>query len=468
MEMKHISISLLLVFFTIAFTSCSKKEYIDCIPVESTAVISLDVAKLMSNSSEKRLPFLDKIIGKESGDRTGIDAGEKIYLFENNDGLLGLCASVQSADKITELIKDKLLPDGTCTAIMKKDGVSITTVYQNWLFAYDDDALIVAGPFVEQEKAQLQRRVMRWFKADEDASIRNSKLYETLETMSAPISMVARSHALPETLTSMFSLGMPSSVDPSQIIVAAEMTPSDDEIISVDISTFSYNEKLNRQMEKSKANFRPAKASLINKIYLSDMSVMMNVKGENLLNMLRQRKEFQSMLAGINTAIDIDNILRSFDGEVIMTTKETSDATDFTLYAETVSIKWLADVDYWKRSCPSGTSITTIGNNVFDYQFDRNNSSGRHFFFGLTDANRFLGTTDIECKALFTTDKGSDSIADNSKYLNILSARNDSRMVLVYHLDSAVEKLETPLKEVLSDVIASFFGNARTVVATIS
>ena len=465
--MKHISVSLLLVLFTIAFTSCSKKEYVDCIPAESSAVISIDVARLMSNTSDKKLPFLEKIIGKESSDMTGIDAGGKIYLFENNDGMLGLCASVQSADKVTELIKGKLVPNGTCSPITKKDDVSITTVNQSWLLAYNNDALIVAGPFVEQEKAQLQRRVLRWFNADDDAGIRNTKLYETLESMSAPISMVARSHALPETLTSLFSLGMPGSVDSSQIIVAAEMTPSDDGIVSVDVSTFSYNDNLNNYMERAKSNFRPVKASLINKIHLSDMSVMMNVKGENLLNMLRERKDFQSMLAGINTAIDIDNILRSFDGEVIMTTRETDDATDFTLYAEMVSSKWLDDVGYWKRSCPSGTSITTVGNNVFDYQFDKNNASGRHFFFGLTDANRFLGTTDADSKTLFLTDKRTGNSVDNSKYMKFLSGQKDCRMVVVYQLERTVEKLETPLREIISDVIVSFFGNARTVVATI-
>lgn len=45
-------------------------------------------------------------------------------------------------------------------------------------------------------------------------------------------------------------------------------------------------------------------------------AMFLNVKGEEFLPLLQSNPSFQAMLAGANMAIDLDNILRSVDGDL--------------------------------------------------------------------------------------------------------------------------------------------------------
>ena len=76
-------------------SSCSNTDYVNAIPKQATAIISVDAAQMSGVGSTLVLKTLLKTtdLGK-----TGIDLSQKVYLFETAEGNLGVCAAVHDAD----------------------------------------------------------------------------------------------------------------------------------------------------------------------------------------------------------------------------------------------------------------------------------------------------------------------------------------------------------------------------------
>ncbi len=90
--------------------------------------------------------------------------------------------------------------------------------------------------------------------------------------------------------------------------------------------------------------------------------IFMNVKGEQFLPMMQSNRSLQTLLMGINQAIDMDNIIRSVDGDMAIVMPSLDDNNmQMTMAAKLSHAKWLGDVDYWKTSCPAGANIANWG-----------------------------------------------------------------------------------------------------------
>ena len=93
---------------------------------------------------------------------------------------------------------------------------------------------------------------------------------------------------------------------------------------------------------------------------------------------------------GINQAIDMDNIIRSVDGDMaIVMPSLTDNDMQMTMAAKLSHAKWLGDVDYWKTSCPAGAKIANWGKNAYFYTDGKTS-----FYFGVTDDKQFFSGSD--------------------------------------------------------------------------
>ncbi|MFN1208706.1 DUF4836 family protein, partial [Enterococcus lactis] len=74
------------------------------------------------------------------------------------------------------------------------------------------------------------------------------------------------------------------------------------------------------------------------------MTILSGVNGENYLNLLRNNIPFRTLLIGLNTALDIDMILKSIDGDILMAMPSAKGKNfDFQLLANVRDTDWLAD-----------------------------------------------------------------------------------------------------------------------------
>ena len=443
----------------IAMVSCSGKSYVDCIPSNTVAIMKYDTEEMAKTVGDKQLSFLSGILGVNDISDAGIDASNSFYLFETNDGTIGMCASVASLQKFRGKLKEGRGGKVKLSELKEKDDILFVSTQDNWLIGATDEAMIIVNPTIEQSQSLTVRRMTKWLKAKGKKSFSDTEMFERLEASSSPVAMVAQANVFPEMITSLVSLGMPKNVDATKLFVSVEMMSTEDGVVHFDVSTYSDNASLNDQIAVAKKGFNTVNLSLLPDVELLDFSVMLNVVGDKLLSMLHDRKEFQSALAGINMAIDIDKIIKTFEGEVIMTTDRASDRANITLSAETSSCNWLEDVGYWKQSCPAGSSIKETGKQWYDYEYNGDDAGKSHFLFGMRDANHFYGSTKgVFKKAIASNDNVKRKLPTMSK---------DSRMVVLIRTNSIVNSLDKPLQTMVTDIYHSFFGNNNLVVVTV-
>ena len=370
------------------FSSCSD-SYQNAIPAESSALISVDMKKMAASSSSKRLNLLAAVLHIKNVSDCGIDLTSKMYMFESQDGNLGLCAKVSDSDDLKEYL-DKLSKKGVCTKTKERRGFNFSVLKDSWVLGFSDDALLVMGPVTPDAQAELQQSMVRYLKQSEDESVVSRPIYEKLDSIEAPMAIVAEAQALPEKFIAPFTLGAPKGADASQVLIAAKMFVSDG-CLNIEGKTFSFNKEVNASLQNASKQYRPIKGN-----YVASMSrdatlgMFMNVDGTKFLPLMQNNQGLQALLAGINTAIDMDNILRSVNGDMsIVIPSYSDDKMQITWAAKLAHAKWLADVDYWKQSVPKGGKILDSGKNSY-YYTDGNTS----FFFGVSPDLQFYSGSD--------------------------------------------------------------------------
>ena len=116
------------------------------------------------------------------------------------------------------------------------------------------------------------------------------------------------------------------------------------------------------------------------------LGLFLNVDGKQFHQLMIQNQAVTAMLAGINTAIDMDNIIKSVDGDLTLVTSSLGkDNLHLMMAARLSGAPWLADVDYWKQSVPSGGHIGDWGKNCYYYT-----GNGTTYYFGVTPDMQYM------------------------------------------------------------------------------
>lgn len=383
-------------FFIIAslmivlMSACSDNDYLNAIPSKSTAVISIDMSRLNGQEQEQNQEHILKtMLHVDDVSKCGLDVKEKVYLFETIDGNLGLCAKVADEGDVSNWLS-QLSQQRICSTVTERKGFHFAVLKDSWLVGFSSKALLVMGPVVAEAQAEMQRQMVRYLNADEDAGIKSSKLFAQLDSIDSPMAMVAQAVALPEKFVAPFTLGAPKDADASQIVIAAGMDVEDG-VLKIAGRTFSFNPSINQALVKSQQVFRPIQGDYVQSMPDDAMAgIFMNVAGSRFLPLVQSNQGLQTLLMGINASIDMDNILRSVDGDMsIVLPTLGADHMQMMMAARLSHAKWLSDVDYWKQSCPKGSTIGNWKLNAFCY------SSGKTcFYFGVTDDKQFFSGND--------------------------------------------------------------------------
>lgn len=383
-------------FFIIAslmivlMSACSDNDYLNAIPSKSTAVISIDMSRLNGQEQEQNQEHILKtMLHVDDVSKCGLDVKEKVYLFETIDGNLGLCAKVADEGDVSNWLSE-LSQQRICSTVTERKGFHFAVLKDSWLVGFSSKALLVMGPVVAEAQAEMQRQMVRYLNADEDAGIKSSKLFAQLDSIDSPMAMVAQAMAFPEKFVAPFTLGAPKDADASQIVIAAGMDVEDG-VLKIAGRTFSFNPSINQALVKSQQVFRPIQGDYVQSMPDDAMAgIFMNVAGSRFLPLVQSNQGLQTLLMGINASIDMDNILRSVDGDMsIVLPTLGADHMQMMMAARLSHAKWLSDVDYWKQSCPKGSTIGNWKSNAFCY------SSGKTcFYFGVTDDKQFFSGND--------------------------------------------------------------------------
>ena len=404
-------------------SSCSGTDYLNAIPKKSTALISVDMQQMASGKSdEDKAGMLKSLLHVEDASKCGIDISEKIFLFESADGNLGLCAKVSDEGDVEDWLAS-LAKQHIATEVKERKGFHFSVLKNSWLVGFSDQALLVMGPVVADAQAQLQQQMVKYLKAP-------------------------------------FTLGTPKDTDPSQVVIAAEMDVKDG-ILQVKGETFSFNKEIDEALKKAAQTYRPIKGSYVKSMPADALAgIFMNVKGEQFLPMMQSNRSLQTLLMGINQAIDMDNIIRSVDGDMaIVMPSLTDNNMQMTMAAKLSHAKWLGDVDYWKTSCPAGAKIANWGKNAYFYTDGKTS-----FYFGVTDDKQFFSGSD-QLMAQYAVKPSNHPI--DAKIQKLIVGQ---KLAMVINLAKSSGSDGSGKKDAISTVtglLTPVFGNLTSVVYTL-
>ncbi len=316
-----------LFIFSCFFTSCSNNDYLNAVPENSTALISVDLAKaneeakggaVMSNASLMKALFHISDVSD-----CGIDITQRVLLFEAADGSLGLVAKVNDEDDLRNTF-DKMSEKGYCQKLKQQRGKYFTVLNKVWVAGFDKNTIQVMGPSVGAGQTELMRQIMKNLNAEE--GIVGTPIYDRLEQTGGGVAMVAQASALPEKFISLFTLGAPADTDPSQVLIAAEIK-SVKNCLSVECSdVFSFDKQIDAALHDYQKRLNPIEGKYLRNIPTTALfSLLINTDGTKLLPTLKQNKELRALLTGMGVKVDIDKFVEQVNGELLLTIPEGGD-----------------------------------------------------------------------------------------------------------------------------------------------
>lgn len=432
-------------------TSCSSGDYRNVIPANSIALISLDAEVLSSSDNVEKHKAISNLLQIDDISESGIDFSERIYLFEDASGMPGLAACVDNESNVTSWLED-LHKKNKCTKIKERKGYKFSIFDDSFVIGYSNNAIVAMGPAIGSEQSALQAKIAKYLGTDDEHSIIHTPIYQRLDTMNAPIAVIIKGNALPEKMLSMFSMGALLKAKPNDILMAASAS-IDGGCLSIVGETFSFDKNIDMSIKSSLATYLPIAGEYTDCISLNNvLTILSGVNGENYLNLLRNNAAFRTMLVGLNTALDIDMILKSVDGDIMMTIPSAKGKNfDFQLLANVRNTDWLNDVDYWKKTTPSGCEIQDRGSREFFYS-----GADWKMYFGINKQNKlYIGT--IEQLAKTAGQPSGERLPDC-----IRTGVVGKRACVIVSLDALTK--QSPDLQPVKEILSSIFGNINVVV----
>lgn len=374
--MKRISYFIALLWLALA-TACSNHDYLNAVPAESTMLLSLNAAKMSGAGSEM---LFKTFLHVSNLNNIGIDISKPVMLFEDAQGNLGICAKTDDTKQLGSLLQKMGV------AVQDRQDFHFAVLPNQWMLGYSDETTLLMGPVVPAAQGEMVQLMTRYLKAKQDDGIVGTPMYDKLDSIGTPMAMVCQAKALPEYLVAPFTLGAPKGTDPSQVVIAANLEVKDG-CLWINGETFSFVKRINEALKKAQATYRPIEGKYVAGMSQQDAAgLFVNVDGSQFISLMTDNRGLQAMLSGINTAIDMNSIIRSVDGDMsIVFPSLGQQSFQVLMAAKLKNADWLADVDYWRQSVPAGGQIGEWGRDCFYYR-----DSKTCYYFGVTDDWQYM------------------------------------------------------------------------------
>lgn len=381
---------LALTLVVMVLASCSKDEYLNVIPKESSMVMSVDLASIakkgdMANSdllkvlndATASLSKNDKEKAKKYTDdprEMGIDLLEPIYVFKTPTQYIGVAMKIDDEDKFSEFL-DVLRDNGSCTKIVEHEGKKFGAL-MDCDFAYNDNTFALLIPLAANSKAGNRSVLTSMFNQKENESFASTDNFKKMADGNGDILMYINMGVLPANTPLAQVYGM-NGMKPSDVEGFLSTSFVDGKMVmTTEVS--GKTEAAKKMLEESTKSMRKIEGKYIN--VPTDKSLMWfcaGVKGVEYLKNLKKTPQVKELLLLAERTVDIEKILNSVEGDFSVTVGELPSASgnfmslnsfmpDYLITANLNNTDFLKDADYWKRSMRDyGFTMTETDKNQY-------------------------------------------------------------------------------------------------------
>lgn len=312
---------------------------------------------------------------------SGIDYFSPSYVFASQ-GYLGSIIPLTDAEDF-----EKFLKETTNCVVESQRGIRWAVVTGDVLVAIAEDRAIAIGPAVGAEQDNLRNVLVTCLKQSEDESGKQSRLYELLENRTEPVAMAMSLDVIPGDLRPGLLKNLPEDIELSELELTAGLTVEKDRV-SLLLAVGSENKKVNAMLDKVNDVTRPIDASLLKTAPSHPaFHLEMGLRGEKLLQLLRENPELRTQLLAANTIFDLDMIVKSIEGDVAVSAKHIGiNSLDFLFQAQLQDERFMKNVATWNDELTrlAGVRFTASSDNRGTVEFD-----GHTYHFG-TEGHRLF------------------------------------------------------------------------------
>ena len=380
----------------------SKDAYLNALPQDATAIARvdfrelLDDADLSADEQQQLLRRLAEDLGADAADvqpeHLGLDLSRPLYVFASPSGSLGAVARVADQDDFRDLLT-ALAARGDASEVTSQRGLSWCVVRQQWLLAFNGSKALLMGPAVGSAQDQLRPEMARLLEQGSQESGRQSSLYTQLRKSDAPVAAVVSPELLPADARTLLAKAGVRSADDA--LLRLTMEPDDNEL-EMQLAVLTENDDVRQRLKEADALLRPLRADLLDYTHEDAPAWMaLNIKGDDLLPLLRRSEQLRLALITLNLVVDADLIIRSIDGDVAV---ELSGLTPGVLRGGDLPTAQLTarltDTDFLRHAPTWGSQslmpVRTLSPNDFAITLGR-----QPLYFGARDKVFYLGTMPV-------------------------------------------------------------------------
>lgn len=374
------------VLLVLCLASCSKKDYASVIPAYATFVASVNLSDVATEAGLKDSPILsflniglkasglnDELFGAVIDDPSvlGLDFTSPAYVFQTANHSWGLVLRVDDSGQLEDVFKI-LAQKQIASKLTEKEGLSWSSLLGDINVAFNKESLLI---LVSQEDGitpmMLKQHMTALFGQEAELSFASTEQMQQLENSKSPIAVYSRMTALPQQMASGLAGFLPKGVRIADVEVSMSASFENGKAI-LKASMSSQNERVQQLLDDTDKHMHTIKGDFLGAA--SDRSfawISMGCEGGWLLDLLKQNEDAKQALFMLERGIDIEQMLRSIDGDVtLVLPAEPSSAglqnSDFMLLAQVAQTDFLNDVPEWQKSARDyGITIQNKGNQQY-------------------------------------------------------------------------------------------------------
>ncbi len=421
--MKKIHFISMMALAVMVLCSCSNKDYQKAIPANATLVVKMDVRSISDKAEFKESKYkmmLDGLLATavkgedmktvkkyvDDPQKMGFDLSTPLYFFMVGEETVGLTLKTGDEGDLNDFLQ-VLNKQGLASKPTEKDGLKCGTLMDEITYTYDANTFLLLASLKGREGVSNQARELMTLK--ESDSFASTEAFDRMNDDDNDVATYLNGDVFgQDVLKELKSMMSSNSLDPRDMDAVMTLNFENGQA-TFKAKVWGKNEKAQTLIDEAYDSFDNIEGKYIDRVS-NDMLMWMgmNVKGEWLLNKMKENQSTKEALFVVERAIDIEQMLRAVDGDLafelqmedVMSKKE----PEYIVYGTLKNSDFLADVEDWK-------------NTMKDYDMTMEEKGKNQYVLTMDDASYKWGVqdNDIYFSSLnaVTKNEGKSPLADN-------------------------------------------------------
>ncbi|MBQ8674686.1 MAG: DUF4836 family protein [Bacteroidaceae bacterium] len=320
---------------------------------------------------------------------SGLDFSSPAYFFKRGESI-GLSLKVDDESMLDSFV-DMLVDKGVCTRTRERNGMTWSTIMQEATMVWNDGTLLITYPADNRLAAACMSCTF------DDSFAATDAFNNMSEHSGDDIVLYANASVMTDEMKSAVKSKMPAGARWHDMELTAGIAfEAGRTTISALIS--STNPKIQSEIDRYGEALKPIGPDMVNMVPRgSALWMLMGADGPRLLEVMKSLPGIKEQLIAMGLGIDVEQMLRAVDGDVLIAMNDLKAATDAEqdetasvgLYARLANTDFMADVDYWKQSAKDyGIDFQSVGNDQYRLHADNIDA-----YWAVDNHTLYLGTS---------------------------------------------------------------------------